>query len=1316
MEFRILGPLEVVDGDQELTPPRPKQRALLALLLLHANEVVASDELLETLWAGRPPKSAPTALHGHVSSLRKLLGAEAIETRPPGYALRLGREQIDLWRFEAILEKGRRELDPARKRELLQSALALFRGEPLADFRYEAFARDEAARIEELRLLALEERIEADLALGSHEDLIPELERLVAANRLHERLRGQLILALYRAGRQAEALQVYQEGRQELAGELGLDPGPVLRELERRVLSHDPSLALPEAVPAAAARPRRERKRVTVLVCDLLGFAGRSPQHDPEDERALFEPHLATVGAELERFGGTIERVLGNTVMGVFGAPAVHEDDPERAVRAALAIRQILPEELGLRIAVETGEALVTLYADPPSGEGGVEGDVVTTALRLQAASASDTIIVGEQTFRASDDAIAYRELEPVLIGGKDEPLRVWKPVALQVADERPATKLVGRRRELDQLAGVLARAEVERALELVTILGVPGIGKTRLVRELYALVEADPRRIAWLEGRSLPYGDGVTFWALGEIVKAQAGVFESDRPEVVEEKLLLAVEETLAEEKERLWMLRHLRMLVGLAGEGQARGETRDEAFAAWRHFFAALAEETPLVLVVEDLHWADDGLLDFVDELAAGATDAPMLFVVTSRPELLERRPEWGGGKRNATTIWLAPLSDEETELLLTALLGGEAAEDLVELAQGNPLYAEEYARLVLERGSQDQLSVPESLHALIAARLDVLSAEEKAVLQDAAVVGEVAWAGAIEVVGDRERSAVSELADSLERKEFLRFRRRSSVEGEAEYAFGHVLVRDVVYGQIPRAERGAKHRLAAEWIESLGRREDHVELLAHHYVRALELADAAGAEATELVGPARLALRDAGHRAAVLGALPSAARFFGQALELWPEGDPERGRLLLRQARALLFSEISGEKLALTAAETLWAAEDWLGAADAEALLVALYQEEGRGELVREHLRRASELVGTLPPSTEKAQVLAEICRSRMMTGEHEESLRAGSEALELCAELGLDEIRAAVLNCMGPARLDAGDVEGAVADLELGIAVAVPIGSHEAAHGYGNLSNVLMSLGDLQGSYAARRAGLEHAERHGLRWYIRWLRIEELSELYFTRGEWDRLLALAEEFVREQTILATPAYDLRIRVRLARGGVDGAVDDAEQVLALATGAGDRQALLPALSIAAFAKLAAGDRTGCAALADKLLESTSWSSVWSHFYAAPLLGVVLHALGRGDELAIKTAAVGTRTVWLEAGLASASGDFARACEIYERIGDRPDEAFARLKIAEQLIAEGRHEDARDQLARALAFFRSVGASAYARDAEALVLLVSD
>jgi DNA-binding SARP family transcriptional activator len=1312
MEFRILGPLEVVDDGRDVTPARPKQRALLALLLLHVNEVVASEDLVDALWGEEPPETALTALHGHVSSLRKLLGAEAIETRPPGYVLRLPPTQIDLGRFEAIVEEARSQRDEARKSELLRTGLSLFRGEPLSDFRYAGFAREQAARIEELRLAALEARIEAELALGRHHDVIPELERLVTTNPLRERLRGQLMLAFYRAGRQADALHAYQEARHELAEVLGLDPGPGLKELERKILGHDPSLEPPAPVKLDHAQSaRRERKLVTVLFCDLVGFTARSETLDPEDVQALLHPYFAKVRAELERFGGTVEKFIGDAVMAVFGAPTAHEDDPERAVRAALAIRDALADELELRIAVNTGEALVTLDSDPRSGEGIVAGDVVNTASRLQAGAPPNAVIVGEQTHRASADAIAYRELEPVHVRGKREPLRVWEAVALRpTRADRPAASLVGRRRELDQLADLLARAQAERAPQLVTVVGVPGIGKTRLVGELYRLVEAAPAEIGWLVGRSLPYGEGVTFWALGEIVKAQAGVFEGDPPAIVDEKLRLAVEETLGDEREREWVLRHLRALLGLGGDHQARGDRRGEAFAAWRLFVEALADEAPLVLVVEDLHWADEDLLDFVDELGARATDAPLLIVATSRPELLARRPGWGGGKPNATTISLAPLSEDEIEHLLEELLQGNVDRALVHRAHGNPLYAEEYARLVLERGGEDGSRVPESLHALIAARLDGLAIEEKALVQDAAVLGEVAWAGAIAAVGGRERAAVEELALSLERKEFLRRRRHASVEGETEYLFHHVLVRDVAYGQIPRAERADKHRLAAEWIESLGRREDHVELLAHHYLHALELARAVGDEAAELEERARLAFHDAGDRAAVLGAFPTAARFYAQALELLPDDDPARGRLLLRRARALLIAEVAGEQELLAAAEWLSTAGDRAGAAEAEALLVALFQEEGRGALMDEHLDRAQELVADLPPSTEKAAVLLEVCRSRMMSGEPGEALAAGGEALVICEELGLDEIRATVLNCMGPSRLAAGDAAAGLADLERGIALAESLGSYEAVHGLGNLADARMALGDLQGSYEARRAALEQGERLGLRLYVRWLRIVELDELYFTSGAWDELLERVEELVPERTILAVPAFVFRARVLLARGDVGAALVDVDRLLALTEDVRDDQVVMPALAIAAFARLTAGDGEACADLADELLAFAHWESLLMQGYSAPTVGFVVHALGRGDELAARVAGVRNRTPWLEAGLAAASGDLVRAADVYELIGARPDEAYARLKASEQLIAEGRSAEAGEQLERALAFFRAVGATAYALEAEAL------
>ena len=1311
VEFRILGPLEVVADGREVTPVRPKQRALLALLLLRANEIVSTDELLDALWGEGPPETASTALHGHVSALRKLLGSDAIQTKPHGYALRIRPEQLDLRRFEALTTAARKEHDPGRRSELLSSALSLFRGEPLSDFRYEGFAREEAARIEDVRLGALEERIEAELELG-HLDLIPELERLVSANRLRERLRGQLMLALYRAGRQAEALHVYQEGRQELAEELGIDPGPVLQELEGRILRQDPSLAPPSSAPTGQPKSRRERKPVSILFCDLVGFTARSEELDPEDVQALLQPYFARVRAEIERFGGTVEKFIGDAVMAVFGAPIGHEDDPERAVRAALAVRDALSDELELRIAVHTGEALVTLDADPRAGEGIVAGDVVNTASRLQNSAPANGVIVGEQTHRATERAIGYRELEPVVARGKKEPLRVWEAVEVRREAEarRPGARLVGRQRELDQLIDTLSRARAERTPQLLTIVGVPGIGKTRLVRELYARIEAEPDDVTWLQGRSLPYGDGVTFWALGEIVKAQAGVFEGDSPDAVEEKLRLSVEEALTEDKEREWVLRHLRPLVGLGSEGAVTGDRRDEAFAAWGLMFEALAEQSPVVLVVEDLHWADDGLLDFIDGLVDRATDVPLLLLATSRPELHERRPAWGGGKRNATTISLTPLSDGDTEQLLTELMELDVGPELLRRAQGNPLYAEEYARLVEERGLGDGPHIPESLHALIAARLDALPVEEKALVQDAAVVGEVAWAGAVAAVGGHERAAVEQLARPLEHKEFLRRRRRSSVEAETEYAFHHVLVRDVAYGQIPRADRGMKHRRAAEWIESLGRREDHVELLAHHYAEALEMARATGGETGELEERARMAFRDAGDRAASLGALPLAVRFYQQALELWPEDDPERGVLLLRRAHARLFTEIDVEEELKAAADALLAAGDRLRAAEAAALLVTLYQEWGRGTLARDHLERSQELIAGLPSSPEKAQALAEACRSRMMSGESEEAIRLGDEALQICDQLGLDEIRAAVLISMGPARAGLGDMERAIADQQQGIAFAQAINSHEAARGYGNLASTLIAVGDLSGSYQAVREGLRLAERLGLRWYARWLRIDALNELFYTGSDWDRILTFVEEVAGERAILLAVAYSLGVRVRLARGDLPGALAYTDRMLDVAGDSREPQIIGLAWEVAAFARLRAGEREACEKLVERLIGLPDWDSIWGYLHA-PLLGLVLHSLGRGDELAELTAGARIRTPWLEGALSSAAGDFARAAEIYQGMGDLSDEAYARLKAGEQLVNENRRPEAKEQLERALAFFRSVRATAYIREAEALL-----
>src|SRR5256714_1831631 len=464
---------------------------------------------------------------------------------------------------------------------------------------------------------------------------------------------------------------------------------------------------------------RTERKVVTVLFADLVGFTHRSEQLDPEDVAAILRPYHERLRGELERFGGTVEKFIGDAVMALFGAPVAHEDDPERAVRAALAIRDWAREQdnVQVRIAVNTGEALISLGARPESGEGMAAGDVVNTAARLQSAAPVNGVLAGEMTYRATADAIDYREADPVAAKGKTEPVRVWEAVEsrARVGTEAVSMRapLVGRKREVDQLVDAFERARQERSTQLVTVVGVPGIGKSRLVAELLAHVESLPDLVYWRHGRSLPYGEGVAFWALGEMVKAQAGILESDQPHKVERKLREAVTQ-IVEESERRWVEAKVRPLVGLGGD-EGSGGDRGDAFSGWRRFFEALAEQGPLVMIFEDLHWAGDELLDFVDELSDWIEGVPLLVLCTARPELLDRRPGWGGGKRNALTISLSPLDGDATARLIAALLDrsvlpAETQAELLARAGGNPLYAEQFVRMYTEGG--DELKLPETV----------------------------------------------------------------------------------------------------------------------------------------------------------------------------------------------------------------------------------------------------------------------------------------------------------------------------------------------------------------------------------------------------------------------------------------------------------------------------------------------------------------------------------------------------------------------------------------------------------------------------
>ena len=1071
--------------------------------------------------------------------------------------------------------------------------------------------------------------------------------------------------------------------------------------------------ALAESTHAA----REERKVLTVLFADLVGFTSQAEQMDPEEVRAILQPYHASLREDLERYGGTVEKFIGDAVMALFGAPIGHEDDPERAVRAALAIRERLVADgrLHVRIGITTGEALVALEARPESGEGMAAGDVVNTAARLQGVAPVDGILVDESTYRATTRAIEYREHPAVVVKGKVQPVQVREAVSARArfgVDVRQVgqARLVGRVREIELLTGALARVRSEREPQLVTLVGVPGIGKSRVVWELFQHIEAGDELISWRQGRSLPYAEGISFWALGEIVKAECGILDTDSGDEAAAKLSRAIGALGLESSDAEWIERHLRPLVGLEAGIELRGDHRGEAFAAWRRFLEALGDHRPLVLVFEDLHWADDGLLDFIDHLVDWASGVRMLIVATGRPELLSRRPGWGGGKPNALTISLSPLSEEETarlvgELIERAVMPVALRDAVLERAQGNPLYAEEFARLVSERGELDHL--PESVQGIIAARLDALTREEKELLQDAAVVGKVFWSGALAQMRARARVDVEQTLHGLERKEFVRRERRSSVAGETEYAFRHILVRDVAYGQIPRGERAERHVLAAGWIEALGRPADHAELLAQHYLSAIELARAAGRPTDAYAAHARGALRDAGDRALGLNAFAPAARYYLAALDLMAADDPDRPTVRFRYGKSLRISEEGGAEVLAAAEVELRAAGDLETAGEAAVLQAELAWFAGDGQRTTEHLARAAELVEDTPASASKAYVLSDLSRYHMLAGRWEQAIATGSRALDIAEALGLDEIRAHALNNIGSARVAAGDRAG-VSDLESALEIASAINSPEAPRVMNNLAGALSSLGETQRPRQLWRDGLARAQELGNSSVARFMRAI-IAYLDFAEGNWDKALASMDEFIAETEAGGGHAQEstLRVdrgRIRFARGDVDGALEDAERGLAAGRRMGDPQALLPALSFMAWVLIETGRLREAETLVDELLQHGD-AAEHVHFELAVAMG----ALGRHAPL--EQLVSGARAVrWRDVLALIAAGSLGEAADLCEELGVLPAAAYLRMRAAERLFDDGQVAEARAQLTRAVAFWRSVRATRFLEDADGL------
>ena len=642
---------------------------------------------------------------------------------------------------------------------------------------------------------------------------------------------------------------------------------------------------------SAAPGLAEERKIVTVLFVDLVGFTARAERLDPEDVRAIQTPYFARVRDAIESFGGTVEKYIGDAVMAVFGAPVAHGDDPERAVRAALAVLESVQQlnageselDLQVRIAVNTGEALVSLAANTAQGEGIVAGDVVNTAARLQSAAPVNGILVGEETYRATRSAIEYEDAEAVVAKGKEAPVRVWRAVAASGAPGERASgrvPMIGRASELDALRGIWERVVTERRPQIVTLFGPAGIGKSRLTAEFSDLIQQGGARV--IRGRSLPYGEVTPYGSFAAQVKQIAGMFDTDPTDIACAKLNRATEALLDGHDPDV--AAHVAILIGV---GEAGGVSdRQTLFFSARRFVEALAQQQPTMLVFEDIHVAASSMLDLLETLASRVRDVPLLLLTQARPELLSERPAWGGGLPAYSAVQLEPLDQDDAQELARRLFdvsGSEARriDELADTAEGNPLFLEELVVSLAEGAEPDEL--PTSVRSIVAARIDALPGPERDALLDAAVFGKVFWSGGLQ--------ATAATLDALEGRDLIRRDPVSRLGGHQQFAFKHQLIREVAYSTLPRARRRERHESIALFLEeAVGDVGDVAPALAHHWREAGD----AGRAARYYVA--------AGDQANRGWAKDEAVRLYQQALAVIPAEDRElRREVTKRQALA-------------------------------------------------------------------------------------------------------------------------------------------------------------------------------------------------------------------------------------------------------------------------------------------------------------------------------------------------------------------------------------------------------------------------------
>ncbi len=1092
----------------------------------------------------------------------------------------------------------------------------------------------------------------------------------------------------------------------------------------------------------ARAEPVAERRLVSVLFADLVGFTALTESRDAEETRDLLSRYFELSRTLIARYGGTVEKFIGDAVMAVWGTPVATESDAERAVRAALDLVASIPEldpALQARAGVLTGEAAVTIGAE---GEGMVAGDLVNTASRIQSAAEPGTVLVGEVTRRATEQAVVYENAGEQELKGKSEPVALWRAlrVVSGVGGTLKSTGLeapfVGRERELKLIKELFHGCAQERRAHLVSVTGIAGIGKSRLAWEFYKYFDGIVEQVYWHRGRCLAYGEGVAYWALADMVRMRCRIVEDEQAESAREKLHATLAEHLPDPEEQAFVEPRLAHLLGL---DEAAAGDRQDLFAAWRLFFERLADVYPTVLAFEDLQWADTSLLDFVEYLLEWSRDYPLYVITLARPELQERRSGWGAGQRNFTSLYLEPLSQGAMEELLEGLVPGlpeRLREQILARAQGVPLYAVETVRMLLDRsllaqegsvytptGEIETLEVPETLHALIAARLDGVSAEERRLLQDGAVLGKTFTVRALAALSRSPADELEPLLSALVRKEVLGVQSDPRSPERGQYGFLQDLVRHVAYETLSKRERKTRHLAVAEHLQSVFADQDEIaEVLASHYLAAFEAAPEAQ-DAPAVRAKAGEMLAHAGERAGSLGAPDEGRRYYQQAAALADDSLVEAERLEQAGRLAIRANEPAEARERLERALALYSeAGDERAAARASAALADVDFEDGRLEEGAARLEQAIAQLEQDKPGRELATALAQLGRIRVLAGHGEAATAPLERALSLAERLQLPEVFVEALTSKAIVVLTQGRLAEARILLEAAAARAHAEQLYASALRAENNLGVVLEASDryAEASEVLERA-LALARRRGDRRWESNLRTGDLVEL-FMLGRWDEALAIAAE--EEPLVASESARASLLSVALIHCG-RGELEPARALLASAEAVRDGenpQSRAGYASVEACLLRAQGQHAEALAAAERALATLAElaitdTSIKTALVEATEAALALPDLDKAEELLAIAESLepGELTPFLQANTNRLRARFDAARGNHEQVHERFRSvanlfrefglvfhvAVTQLEHAEWLIGQDRTDEAQPLLTEARQAFEQLQAT---------------